>query len=113
MAMPQKKEINIQIGERIKEARQKAEYTQEKLAEAINVSVQYVSDLERGKVGASVSTIIKICNTLSTSSDFLLLGSKKTNRFPAIESLLLTLDDNQLKIVEDAIKITLKALNEK
>ena len=52
--MPQKKEINIQIGERIKEARQKAEYTQEKLAEAINVSVQYVSDLERGKVGASV-----------------------------------------------------------
>lgn len=47
--MPQKKEINMQIGERIKEARLSAGATQERLAEKINVSVQYVSDLRGAK----------------------------------------------------------------
>lgn len=42
-----KKEINIQIGERIKAARELCGYTQEQLAEAIEVSPQYISDLER------------------------------------------------------------------
>lgn len=113
MEMPQKKEINIQIGERIKEARQKAKYTQEKLAEEINVSVQYVSDLERGKVGASVPTIIKICSALNTSSDFILFGNKRTSEYAPIENMLSSLNKKQLKIVEDAIKVTIKALKEK
>ena len=43
-----KKEINIQIGEQIKKAREKALLTQEQFAERVDVSPQYVSDLERG-----------------------------------------------------------------
>ena len=46
--MRAKKEINIQIGEQIKAARERAKMTQESLAERIEVSPQYVSDLERG-----------------------------------------------------------------
>lgn len=111
--MAPKKEINTQIGERIKQARRKVKCTQEKLAEEINVSVQYISDLERGKVGASVSTLIKICGALNTSSDFLLFGSRKECETAAIENMLSPLNERQLKIVEDSIKITLKALNEK
>lgn len=55
----EKKPLNVQIGARIKQAREQAHVTQERLAEQIEVSVQYISDLERGKVGASVSTVIK------------------------------------------------------
>lgn len=54
----EKKEINVEIGRRIKLAREKIGYTQEKFAEKIDRSVQYVSDLERGKVGASIQTPI-------------------------------------------------------
>ena len=59
----EKKPLNVQIGARIKQAREQAHVTQERLAEQIEVSVQYISDLERGKVGASVSTVIKICRS--------------------------------------------------
>ena len=48
VSMRAKKEINIQIGEQIKAARERAKMTQESLAERIEVSPQYVSDLERG-----------------------------------------------------------------
>ena len=51
--MREKKEINIQIGEQVKKAREQASLTQEQLAEQIEVSPQYVSDLARGVVGIS------------------------------------------------------------
>ena len=53
--MREKKQINIEIGEQIRAAREQARLTQEQLAEAIDVSVQFVSDLERGVVGVSLS----------------------------------------------------------
>ncbi len=55
--MREKKEINIQIGEQVKKAREQASLTQEQLAEQIEVSPQYVSDLERGVVGISIPTL--------------------------------------------------------
>ena len=48
--MREKKEINIQIGEQIRLAREQAKLTQEQFAERIEVSPQYISDLERGVV---------------------------------------------------------------
>lgn len=73
------KELNIQIGERCRSARETAGYTQEQLAERIGVSTQFLSDAERGVTGMSVSTIIKLCQILSISADFLLLGQDTTN----------------------------------
>ena len=69
-----KKEINIQIGEQIKQARERAKLTQEQFAERIDVSPQYVSDLERGVVGVSIATLKRICTTLCVSSDKILFG---------------------------------------
>ena len=68
------KELNIQIGERCRQARDASGYTQEQLAERINVSTQFLSDAERGITGMSVSTIIKLCTVLAVSTDFILLG---------------------------------------
>lgn len=75
VTMREKKEINIQIGERIKAAREQTKMTQECLAERIEVSPQYVSDLERGVVGVSLTTLKKICLVLNVSSDQLLFGA--------------------------------------
>ena len=70
--MRQKKALNVEIGERIRIARNHANVTQEQLAEMIDVSPQYVSDLERGVVGLSVATLRKICSQLNVSSDSIL-----------------------------------------
>lgn len=74
------KELNIQIGERCRSARETAGYTQEQLAERIGVSTQFLSDAERGVTGMSVNTIIKLCQILSISADYLLLGQDSANK---------------------------------
>lgn len=82
----EKKEINIQIGTQIKTARESAKMTQETLAERIDVSPQYVSDLERGVVGVSIATLKRICLALGVSSDMILFGESAGDEFaPLLE----------------------------
>ena len=66
---------NYYSGSNIRTARMRAALTQEKLSEMIGVTPQYLSDLERGLVGTSISTLIRICTELNVSSDFILFGS--------------------------------------
>lgn len=66
------------IGANIRTARMRADLTQEKMSEMIGVTPQYLSDLERGLVGTSIATLIKICTELNVSSDFILFGSSNT-----------------------------------
>ncbi|WP_297567421.1 helix-turn-helix domain-containing protein [uncultured Faecalibaculum sp.] len=72
-----KKSLNIDIGSRIQKCRKTKGLTQEQMAEGMDVSVQYISDLERGVTGGSVSTIIRICQLLETSADYILLGRQE------------------------------------
>lgn len=104
-----KKETDIQIGLRIKRSRHLMKMTQEKLAESIDVSVQYVSDLERGKVGASLSTIIKISNALHVSCDYLLLGQETCVEIASITNILSSLNSKQIKLVHAILLLLLQA----
>lgn len=97
--MATNKELNRKIGERIKAARETAGLTQERFSERIGVSVQYISDLERGKVGTSVPTLCKICDVLGVSSDYLLFGYRQNSSVADITERLYRLDDRQLGIV--------------
>lgn len=108
--MTNKKEINIEIGKHIKIAREKIGYTQEKFAEKIDRSVQYVSDLERGKVGPSIQTLINICNTLHVTTDFILLGKEENSQnHSKILDVPSTLTDEQIEILIEGMRIILKA----
>lgn len=98
-----KKEINIQIGEQIKKAREQALLTQEQFAERIDVSPQYVSDLERGVVGVSISTLKRICIVLGVSSDQILFGSETKNRAAAIAEKCRPLSENQYILLSDIV----------
>lgn len=79
--MRPKKEINIQVGEQVKRAREKSGLTQEQFAELIDKTPQFVSDLERGVSGISIETLKLICEKLCVSSDSILFaGSKAYDR---------------------------------
>lgn len=62
------------IGRRVRDFRQMRGLTQEKLAEEVELSVPYVSHIERGKKKASISTFIKLASALGITVDTLLLG---------------------------------------
>ena len=59
------------IGKKIKLARTKTNFTQEKLAEELSLSTRYISQLERGIAFGSATTIVNLCKALNISSDFL------------------------------------------
>lgn len=54
-----KKSLNIAIGSRIKLARENMGWTQEELAEKLDLSTQFISTIERGVAGASLGTVVK------------------------------------------------------
>ena len=97
-----KKQINIEIGERVKTARERAELTQEQFAEKVDVSPQYVSDLERGVVGASLSTLKRSCVVLGCTSDELLFGTQQDRLFE-LNTLCHNLTEYQFSILKEVI----------
>jgi len=105
-----KKEINIQIGEQIKSAREQAKLTQEQFAERIDVSPQYVSDLERGVVGVSISTLKRICATLCVPSDQILFGKEAENRAVAIAEKCKSLSEQQYLLLSEIIEKYVEAI---
>ncbi len=109
--MREKKEINIQIGEQIKAAREKAKLTQEQFSEKIEVSPQYVSDLERGVVGVSISTLKRICLVLGISSDQILFADCPDNDIDALAEKCKRLSPKQFSILSDIIDKYIEAMH--
>ncbi len=62
---------------RIRKAREDMGYTREQFAEKLDVSVSYLAELERGRTGISVKMLVKVCNVLGLSADYVLFGSER------------------------------------
>jgi transcriptional regulator with XRE-family HTH domain len=63
---------NNKIGKRIKHYREAAGLSQERLAEATELSTNFISYIERGIRQPSLENFINIANALNISSDILL-----------------------------------------
>lgn len=62
---------------RIRKAREDMGYTREQFAEKLDVSVSYMAEVERGRTGISVKMLIKICDLLGLSADYILFGTNR------------------------------------
>lgn len=63
------------IGARLKKARINKKITQEKLAEAMDVSVAYISRVERGSTNINLKRLSELCALLDVSEGEILSGS--------------------------------------
>lgn len=59
--------LNIEVGEKLKNARLAAGYTQEQVAEIIDCSSRYISQLETNRTLGSIDSILKLCNLYKIS----------------------------------------------
>ena len=95
---------------RIRKAREDLGYTREKFAELLDVSVSYMAEVERGRTGISVKMLVKICNMLGLSADYVLFGEDRGD-----DALLLDrirrLDRRYIPLLNDIIS-DLLALND-
>ena len=73
-------ELNYSIiGMRLKQARMNKHITQEKLAETLDVSVAYVSRIERGSTEINLKRLAEICSLLDVSFGEILDGTSSSS----------------------------------
>lgn len=66
--------IKAEIGTRLRQKREEAGYTREKLGELCSLSPRFIANIELGDSTFSLDSLITVCRVLSCSSDYLLFG---------------------------------------
>ena len=71
--------MNTLLGQRIREQRKEKGWTIEQFAERVDLSTNYVGDLERGVKIPKLETFIRIVEVLDVSADVLIRAVGKTS----------------------------------
>ncbi len=94
-----------EIGKRLSHARKAKGYTQEQLASRTDLSTKMISAAENGHKAMRPENIIKICECLSISTDYLLCGRSAAlsaaAEYSEIEKLTPKQKEALSKIIED------------
>lgn len=96
------------IGERLKKARTANNLTQEKLAEKLDVSIAFLSRIERGSSHISLKRLSQICDILGISEGSILNGSSNnSNNYLATEfdSILKNATPEKQKLIYKIAKV--------
>lgn len=107
------------VGNKIRERRNFLKVTQENLANDINVSASFISDIENGKRKMSLETMIKISIALKTSLDYFVLDNvkdiktKNNIKFDELKNILETVDEKKESIFLDFAINSAKFLSNK
>mgnify|MGYP001280693146 CR=1 FL=1 len=102
----------IAIGNRIKQCRKHRKFTQEALAETLNVSPHYIYEIERGSKAMSLKVLVALAETLELSTDYILFGlnTDSSATVDNLDSLTRTLSDTQRIAAFDILSATLPHL---
>ena len=104
-----KKYIFTLIGKRIKQARKAKGYTQERLAEKVDMTTKNLSALENGATGMSISSLIAICDALEVSSDYILFGDDAKQKQDTASILLAKLPEQKRIQAEKLLEVFVEA----
>ena len=102
--------LNKQVGARIRAQREFLNLTREGLCNYVSISPQFLSEIERGIKGVSAETLYKLCEGLSVSADYILMGKNPTGESSDIFRTLAALDKKYLPIAEELLKTLVKAI---
>ena len=95
------------IGKRIQSRRKQQGYTQEQLAEMMNVSIQMVSNLERGNKAIRIDNLTHLSQILEISTDYILTGKQTTEDLAALTSRIAKLPGKDRKMIEMLVEYCL------
>ena len=77
-------------------------YTRERFAEQLDVSVSYLAELERGRTGVSVKLLIRICDALGLSADYVLFGENRSEDRLLLDKIN-RIDEKYMPLLEKVI----------
>ena len=102
-----------EMGKRVRSRRESLGLSREKLSEYLDVSPQFIADIEYGNKGISIKRFYLLCQVLDVTADYLLAGnvySNETDResmlvCEQIITLLQRCDTKQLKGIREIAEI--------
>ncbi len=106
-----KNELNFAIGNRVRKMREYFGYTREQLAEKVDISIRFLTDIEYGSKGMSFSTLIRMCEALHVTTDYILLGREEYTDNSKIVDAFKTVDEKYISGAEELLKTFIKALD--
>ena len=95
----------MRIGERIRKKRKELGYTQANLAEKVNLSTVYISEIETGRKSVSLMALIGISKIIGLSIDEIVFGKSTVDAsLRALAVLLKDCTEYERKILCDNMK---------
>lgn len=74
--------------------------TQEQLADKMDVSIQMVSNLERGNKSIRIENLIKLSEILNISTDYILTGKETTEDMQGLTEQMASLSQKERKMMK-------------
>ncbi|MEK3899274.1 helix-turn-helix domain-containing protein [Paenibacillus sp. FSL R7-0179] len=99
------------VGKRIRKQRDALEISREQMAEYIKRVPRFCGDIERGKVGMSIETMLSICHLLKISPNELLLDNEASSMSDESELIMAALQNCTEKQRKDALALLKLFLN--
>ncbi len=99
------------LGQRIKKVRKQKRFTQERLAENLEVSTVYISQVENGKTKLSLEMLVRIAKLLDTNPGYFLTGISYDMQDYLKSDIALLLQDcppERRQLIIDIIKLIAK-----
>lgn len=88
------------IGKRICERRKLMGLTQENLAEQMDVSIQMISNLERGVKAIRIDNLVRLSQILGISTDYILTGQQSQRDLDRLSKQISQLTEDQRDMIE-------------
>ncbi|HEX3917499.1 MAG TPA: helix-turn-helix transcriptional regulator [Caulobacteraceae bacterium] len=106
--------LKIRFGKRVARLRTDRKLTQEKLAEAASLSIDTVSKIETGALGARFGTIENLANALDVEPEALFAsgvpaGANPRKALVNLTSLLVDLSDEELTWLKGIVEAALRS----
>lgn len=109
--MDGRKDLNVLVGVNIKREREKAGFTQDQFSELLGIGSKSLSSVERGVVGVSLTTLLRICDILHISANVLLYEPSQKNDTDGITLQLKRLSPEQFEIASVVMRNLIKAFS--
>ena len=113
-------DINAMIGSKIATLRKQYGFTQEQLAEKLDISIKHCSAVERGQAGLSLEKLIEVSNLFDVSLDYLAKDLSTTSKSfeclchkfpPSIVNIMCSGNEKELELLREFLLLYPKLRN--
>jgi len=99
------------IGRRIRRQRENLSLTRDEFSERMEISPQFLAEIENGTKGMSAETLFKMCDKFNISADYILLGRQSMDGLQTSGAKLLAKIPAQYsEAVEELLRAFLAAI---